>query len=122
MTVEPSRTRLDFTFEEDIQPIIKEWAEEFHFKVSPGENGGLHCRRSGSVMLCGVVLEAQQSGNRVHLETWLDVDILTEFATLFNAPKECTIQSGETLLWREKEFARRYVNPLLERMNQTWLT
>jgi hypothetical protein len=121
MTVEPSRTILDFTYEDDIRPIVKEWAEEFHFKVSPAENGGLRCRRSGSVMLCGVMLEVQQSGSRVHLETWLDVDILTEFATLFNAPKESAIQSGETLLWREKEFARRYVNPLLERLNQPLL-
>lgn len=122
MTIEPSRTILDFTYKEDIQPIIKEWAEEFHFKVSPAENGGLHCRRSGSVMLCGVILEVQQTGSQVHLETWLDVDILTEFSTLMNAPKECAIQSGETLLWREKEFARRYVNPLLERLNQPLLT
>ena len=122
MTVEPSRTILDFTYKEDIQPIVKEWAEEFHFKVSPAENGGLRCRRSGSLMLCGVVLEALQSGSRVHLETWLDVDILTEFASLFNAPKESAIQSGETLLWREKEFARRFVNPLLERLNQPLLT
>jgi hypothetical protein len=121
MTVEPSRTILDFTYEDDIRPIVKEWAEEFHFKVSPAENGGLRCRRSGSVMLCGVILGVQQSGSRVHLETWLDVDILTEFATLFNAPKESAIQSGETLLWREKEFARRYVNPLLERLNQPLL-
>ncbi len=121
MTVEPSRTKMDFIYKEDIQPIVKEWAEEYHFKVSPAENGGLRCRRSGSVMLCGVVLEAQQTGSQVHLETWLDVDILTEFATLFNAPKESTIQSGETLLWREKEFARRYVNPLLEKLNQPLL-
>lgn len=122
MTIESSRTILDFTYQEDIQPIIKEWAEEFHFKVSPAENGGLRCRRSGSLMLCGVVLEVQQTGSQAHLETWLDVDILTEFSTLMNAPKESAIQSGETLLWREKEFARRYVNPLLERLNQPLLT
>lgn len=118
MTVEPSRTRLDFTHQEDVYPIVEEWAEEYHFKVSPAEGGGLRCRRGGSVMLCGVILEVQQTGSRVHLETWLDVDILTEFSTLMNAPKECAIQSGDTLLWREKEFARRYVNPLLERLNQ----
>jgi len=122
MTIESSRTLLDFIFKEDIQPIVKEWAEEFRFKVSPAEKGGLRCRRSGSVMLCGVILEVQQTGNQVHLETWLDVDILTEFSTLMNAPKESAIQSGETLLWREKEFARRYVNPLLERLNQPLLT
>ena len=96
MTVEPSRTILDFDYKEDTHPIIKEWAEEFYFKVSQAENGGLRCRRAGSVMLCGVILEVQQTGSQVHLETWLDVDILTEFATLFNAPKESAIQSGET--------------------------
>lgn len=122
MPVEPSRTKLDFIFKKDIYPIIKDWAEEFSFKVSLTENGGLRCRRSGSVMLCAVALEAQQTGSQVHLETWLDVDILTEFATLFNAPKESAIQSGETLLWREKEFARRYINPLLEKFNQPRLT
>jgi hypothetical protein len=115
---EPSRTKLDFTYKGDITAVVDQWAKENHFKVSPNADGSLACRRGGGVMMCAVILEVRQTGEQVHLETWLAVDILTEFASLFTAPQESAIQSGETLLWREKELARWYVNPLLERLEQ----
>ena len=117
-----SRTIMDFSFSEDITPIVQAWAAEYQFRVNTLPNGGLDCRRIGGMMMSPVKLQIHQTGSRVHLETWLEVDLLTEFVSLFTAPKESTIQSGETLLWREKEFARRYINPLLEKLKQPPLT
>ncbi len=116
--VESSRTILDFSFHGDLYPILEKWAAENSFATREGENGAIECQRGGGMMMCPVLLQVKQSGRSVHLETWLQVDLLTEFITLFNAPAQSAIDSSTKLLWREKDLARLYVNKLLKELDQ----
>ena len=46
------------------------------------------------------------------------MDILTGLITLFNAPVQSAIDSSTKTLYREREFARLYVNKLLKDLDQ----
>ena len=116
--LESSRTILEFSFNGEIFPILEKWADENSFVTHKGNEGAIECQRGGGVLMCPVLLQIKQSGNRVHLETWLQVDLLTEFTTLFNAPAKSAIDSSAKLLWREREIARLYVNKLLKELGQ----
>ena len=116
--LESSRTILDFAFKDNILPILQKWADENSFVTRDGPEGAIECQRGGGVIMCPVLLQIKQSGSSVHLETWLQVDILTEFTTLFNAPAQSAIDSSAKLLWREKDVARLYVNKLLKDLGQ----
>ena len=113
-----SRTILDFSFKDDILPILNQWADENSFVTRAGPEGAIECQRGGGVVMCPVLLQIKQSGSNVHLETWLQVDILTELTTLFNAPAQSAIDSSGKLLWREKDIARLYINRLLKDLGQ----
>jgi hypothetical protein len=116
--LESSRTILDFSFNDDVYPILEKWATENSFFTHNGVEGAIECQRGGGVLMCPVLLQIKQTGNSVHLETWLKVDLLTEFTTLFNAPAQSAIDSNATLLWRERDIARLYVNKLLKELGQ----
>jgi hypothetical protein len=116
--VKSSRTKLDFSFTGDIHPILEKWASENSFSIRKGARGAETYRHSGGVMMTPVMLQIKQSGKNVHLETWLQVDLLTEFITLFNAPAQSAIDSKTQSLWREREIARLYVNNLLKELGQ----
>jgi hypothetical protein len=116
--VESSRTILDFSFDDDVNPILKKWAAENSFVTRGGIEGAIEYQRGGGVMMTPVMLQIKQSGKNVHLETWLQVDLLTEFITLFNAPAQSAIDSKTQSLWREREIARLYVNNLLQQLGQ----
>lgn len=116
--VESSRTILDFSLDDDVYPILKEWASENGFIIRSEIEGTIVCQRGGGVMMSPVMLQIKQSGKNVHLETWLQVDLLTEFITLFNAPAQSAIDSNTQTLWREREIARLYINKLLKELGQ----
>jgi len=116
--VESSRTILDFSFNGDINPILEKWAADNSFVTRDGVEGAIECQRGGGVLMCPVLLQIKQNGSSMHLETWLQVDILTELTTLFNAPAQSAIDSSAKLLWREKDIARLYVNRLLKEFGQ----
>jgi hypothetical protein len=116
--LESSRTILDFSFNGDVHPILEKWATENSFITRNGAEGAIECQRGGGVLMCPVLLQIKQTGNNIHLETWLQVDILTEFTTLFNAPAQSAIDSSAKLLWREREIARLYVNKFLKELGQ----
>lgn len=113
-----SRTVLDFDFSKKIEPIVREWAKTYGFKLQTTPEGKLVGKRGSGVMMCGISLEVQQTGKKAHLETWLDIDLLTEFASLFMAPQQSALKSAGSLLWREKDVARSYINPLLAKLGQ----
>jgi hypothetical protein len=116
--LDSSRTILDFSFNGELTPILEKWAAENSFVTRNGPEGAIECQRGGGVVMCPVLLQIKQNGNSVHLETWLQVDILTEFTTLFNAPAQSAIDSSANLLWREREIARLYINRLLKELGQ----
>jgi hypothetical protein len=116
--VKSSRTILDFSFAGDVHPILEKWASENSFFIRKSSRGVIKYRRSGGVMMPPVMLQIKQSDKSVHLETWLQVDILTEFTTLFNAPAQSAIDSSAKGLWREREIARLHVNKLLKEFGQ----
>ena len=116
--LESSRTILDFSFNGDVYPILEKWATENSFITRDGPEGAIECQRGGGMMMCPVLLQIKQSGNNIHLETWLQVDILTEFTMLFNAPAQSAIDSSVKLLWREREIACLYVNRFLKELGQ----
>ena len=116
--LESSRTILDFSFKGDVYPILEKWAAENSFSTRNGAEGAIECQRGGGVLMCPVLLKIKQNGSSIHMETWLQVDILTEFTTLFNAPAQSAIDSSAKLLWREREIARLYVNKFLKELGQ----
>jgi hypothetical protein len=113
-----SKTSLDFEFKKNIQPIIKEWAKFYGFNIKTATNGKYTCKRGSGIMMCAVYVEIKQTAAKIHLEAWLEVDLLTEFASLFMAPRRSELKSKGALLWREKEIGRSYVNPLLAKFKQ----
>jgi hypothetical protein len=115
---ESSRTKLDFNFSGKADKVIEKWAAENSFVVRQVADDTIECQRGGGVLMCPVLVQIRQNGAQVHFKTWLQVDLLTEFTTLFNAPAQSAIHSGEKLLWHEKEIARLYVNKLLKEFKQ----
>ena len=115
---ERARTILDFSYEGEIQPIINKWADENGFHVREIDNGIIECQRGGGVVMCPILLQIKQSEHKIHLETWLMVDILTQFISLFSAPAQSPIDSSVNGLPRERDVARHFVNKLLDKLGQ----
>lgn len=118
----PSRTVLDFKFKEDIKPILEKWALDNNFHIRDGGEGVIECQRGGGVMMCPIKVQIKQTGEKVQMETWLEVDLLTQLTSLFMAPAQSAIDSNNTLLWREREIARLHVNRLLKELGQPPVT
>ena len=118
----PSRTVLDFKFTGEIQPILEKWAGENYFNTRDGGDGFTEFQRGGGVMMCPILVKIKQTGEMVHMQTWLEVDMLTQFTSLFMAPTQSAIDSSSTRLWREREIARLYVNRLLKELGQPQIT
>lgn len=114
-----SKTVLDFEFGKNIEPILSEWAKYYGFNIKTIADGKYFCKRGSGIMMCAVCLEILQTDKKVHLETWLEVDLLTEFTSLFMAPQRSDLKSKGALLWREKEIGRSYINPLLAKFGQS---
>ena len=113
-----ARTILDFKYEGEIQPIIKKWGDENGFHVRDIDEGIIECQRGGGVVMCPILLRVKQTGTKIHLETWLMVDILTQFTSLFSAPAQSPIDSSVNGLPRERDVARLFVNKLLAELGQ----
>ena len=118
----PSRTILDFNYKGDIQPILEKWAVENSFHTRDGGEGITECQRGGGILMCPILVQIKKSGDSVHLESWLDVDLLTQFTSLFMAPTQSAIDSSSTRLWREREIARLHINRLLKELGQPPIT
>ena len=113
-----SRTILDFSFNGDLNPILEKWAAANSFVPRGRVEGVIEYQRGGGVITCPIGIQIKQSGSNIHLETWLQVDILTGLVTLFNIPAQSAIDSNATGLLREREIARLYVNKLLKELGQ----
>lgn len=119
---DPSHTILDFKYKEDIKPVLEKWAVDNNFHTHNGGEGMTEYQHGGGVMMCPIIVQIKQSGDNIHLETWLEVDLLTQFSSLFMAPTQSAIDSNGTRLWREREIARLHVNRLLKELGQPPVT
>jgi len=113
-----ARTILNFNYKDDIQPILTKWADENGFHLRDIGKGVIECQRGGGVVMCPILLQVKQTGENIHLETWLMVDLLTQFTSLFSAPSQSPIDSSVDGLPRERDIARHFINKLLDQLGQ----
>jgi hypothetical protein len=114
-----TKTILNFKYKGEIRPMLEKWAKENAFNIRDAtEEGVIECQRGGGSMMCPIYLHIQQTNEEVHMEIWLKVDLLTEFANLFTVPSQSGIETDIDGLYREREIARFFINKLLKELNQ----
>jgi hypothetical protein len=106
-----------FHFEKDLLPIVEAWAKDLGFIVEV-ENNKILCEKGMGLMTSPVQVILEETDGDIRLEAFLKVDPITMFASLFMAPDEMHLESGDGQLIMERKFGRDKVNKLLEQLGQ----
>lgn len=114
---ENSHTIRDFKFDKPLLPIVEKWAKNHSFSVV-SEQTKITCVREMGLMTAPVHVILEESGKHIHFEAFLKADPLTMFSSLFMAPNEMHLESGEGQLFLERIYGRGLVNKLLEQLDQ----
>jgi len=112
-----THTTRNFQIHEPLLPIVKQWAKEFGFTVETEENKIL-CEKGIGIMSTPIQVNLEESDSNIKFEAFLKVDAISMFATLFLAPDEMQLDSGDGELYLDRKIARDKVNILLERLGQ----
>lgn len=106
-----------FQIHEPLLPIVEEWAKELGFEVLVEENK-IFCEKGIGMMTSPVQVIMEETDGNVKFEAFLKVDAIAMFASLFMAPDEMHLESGDGQLFMERKFGRDKVNKLLEKLGQ----
>ncbi len=106
-----------FQIHEPLMPVVEAWAKELGFVIEVDENKIL-CEKGIGMMTSPVQVILEETDGNVKFEAFLKVDAITMFASLFMAPDEMHLESGDGQLTMERKFGRDKVNKLLERLGQ----
>jgi hypothetical protein len=115
-----TRTILSLQLPVNWLATAKEWASvnNFHYEMN-AENGTYQFRRPMGLMNAAIAVHISPiDESRMQLETWLVIDPITSFTTLFTAPDELGIGSDEKGLFFDRKIARNLVNNLLDALHQ----
>ncbi|MGV8025830.1 MAG: hypothetical protein AB2L18_04670 [Anaerolineaceae bacterium] len=106
-----------FQFHVPLLPIVEEWAKGLGFEVMVEENK-ISCEKGIGMMTSPIQVILEETDGNVKFEAFLKVDAITMFASLFMAPDEMHLESGDGQLSMERKFGRDKVNKLLEKLGQ----
>ncbi len=117
MKRENTHTIRTFQFHEPLLPIVKKWARECGFIVETKDNK-IFCEKGIGIMTAPIQVNLEESDGNITFEAFLKVDAISMFATLFLAPDEMQLDSGDGELFLDRKIARDKVNKLLARLDQ----
>jgi len=112
------RTVRDFEYSGDSGPIMESWAAENGFRLLDGTGPARLFQRGHGFWTAPIRLEASQAGSKVHLETWVPVNLLVRAMALFTLPKQMGVESGGFRGVLPRKIGRQAVNKLLEKLGQ----
>lgn len=95
-----------------VEQVIEKWAKNNGFRFSKSEDGTIECYRSGWLTTTPVMVQLTDQKGSLKLEAMLKVDFLSQLTTLFSAPPELALESGDGPLEYERLIARKFVNKL----------
>ena len=113
-----ARTIRDFTTEFDPWPIIDGWANETGYRLKSGIGPSRLYQKGVGFLTAPMMLQIDQTGNRLHVEAWIRVNLFVRITALFLIPAEMGIESGGFKLVVPRSLARNRINTLLQRLNQ----
>ena len=108
-----SSTIRQFKATKEYESIIEEWAKSSGFRFTKKEDGMIECYRAGWSTTAPVLLRVMKKKTNVKLEVMLKVDFISQMTTLFTAPDELALESGDGPLEYERVIARTFVNKLM---------
>ena len=112
------RTVRDFTASTSVWPVVEAWAKESSYSLKESSQSTRLYQRGMGFWTAPMMLEITQSGDNVHVEAWVKVNVLARLMALFMLPAEMTIESGGARGILPRNLARGAVNKLLGQLGQ----
>jgi hypothetical protein len=113
------RTVRDFSYTEDLWPIVESWAAQTGFvEREKSPNRRLYRKGGGGLVMAPAFLEIRREGRKVSLEAWVKADALLILSFLAGQKPEMAIESGALTAAFPRKRAREAVNQLLIRLGQ----
>jgi hypothetical protein len=112
------RTIRDFDYAGDTRLIVDSWAAENGFRLLDGTGPSRLFQKGHGFWTAPIRLEASQQGSKVHLETWISVNLLVRLMALFMLPKQMGVESGGLRGALPRKIGRQAVNKLFEKLGQ----
>jgi len=113
------RTIREFTFSEDLWPLVDSWAVDAGFTLDTVEDSYRTYRKGSWLFFAPTRLEIRQTGNRVILQVWLRAEFYMLMALMTGKPTEAGLESGGLTAWMQRKQARNAVNRLLASLGGT---
>lgn len=112
-----SRTRIEFAVTMDWRVVCANWAKQHGFSIdSEDESADYLYKRQTGMFAPAVFVRLRERKSTLCIETWLDLDPLTQMLTLFNCAQQSGLESHQRGAEVERANARLAVNRLLEQL------
>lgn len=110
-----TRTILDFPSPPDWRAISTEWAKQHGFQAAQAQTEtSLLYTRKNAWLSPAVWVSLDEHDLELHIETWLELDELTQLFTLFATPQQNGLESSRNGADVDRANARLAVNRLLD--------
>lgn len=113
-----SRTIRDFTVPTNIWPRVESWAASEGFRLIADEGDRRRFQKGHGLLVLPTKLEISQSGDDVHLETWIYAAMINRMFSLFLLPEEITLESGGLRAVIPRAISRDSINRLMIQLGQ----
>jgi hypothetical protein len=115
VAVDPAkRSTTSYPIHGDPWPVIAAWAQKHKFLPREPQTGSRKLFQKGSGFWTAPMrAQFELSGDRVHVQAWLEIPWITRLFALFLLPAEMNIQSGGFRAVLPRSIARKAVNELL---------
>ncbi len=111
------RTILDFETDKDIWEIVNEWSQGSHYRLKEEKEDYRLMQKGYGLLVAPMMLEIKKDGNKVHMEAWIRVPMVTRIFALFLLPAELDLGKGMRAV-APRTVARNSVNKLLIKLEQ----
>ena len=113
-----ARTEIDFDTVQDIQKVVEDWAQQHGYKFQEIEGDMRLYQRGSGFWTAPMRLAFRQTGEHVHMESYVFAPLLNRLMALFLVPKESHVESGGFVASLPRAMARKDINALLESLGQ----
>lgn len=117
-----SRTIRDFSVSADIWPTVDKWMSTEGFRLIDDRGAKRTFQKGYGLMILPTKVEITQTDGSVHLEAWIQSNIITRVMTVFLTPIEIKLDSGGFIFAIPRSIARDSVNRLLILLGQPLIT
>jgi len=119
--VDPAkRSTSSFPIQGDPWPVIAAWAQKHKFLPREPQTGNRKMFQKGSGFWTAPMRAQFELGaDRVHVQAWLQIPMISRLFALFLLPAEMNIQSGGLRAVLPRSIARKAVNELLVQVGAT---